>query len=182
MKIPLTRYSAWGALVLAITLWAGVGYFAWMITTAAEEHATRITAMEQEEVEGAAAIRLHALARDTKGARAALEGLSDSGIVEILDMIESLARETRIPIQIGQVPSISSPEGSIIHTATFTVEAQDSFTQVVQAIALLESFPIASSLDELRLERLPATDDKKARPWHLVAQMRFFTTADLSSL
>ncbi len=184
MHVPFTRYSSWVALAAAVALWAGVGYFAWMITSAAEEHAARIAGMEQEELEHAAALRLHALARDTEDARTKLEQLSDSDIVEILDIIESLARDTGVPIGIGQAPSISSTEASPVRVASFIIEAQGTFTQVAQAVALLESLPIPSHLDELQLERLPSAESGKSAKssWRVVTQIRFFTTADIPAI
>ncbi|MBI2612949.1 hypothetical protein HYW59_04055 [Candidatus Kaiserbacteria bacterium] len=183
MRIPFTRYSSWAALLGALVLSAGVGYFAWMITVAAEEHALKITSMEQEELEHASALRLHALARETKDARTRLEQLSDSDLVEILDTIESLARDTGIPIGIGQAPSISSTEASPIRVASFIIEAQGTFSQVAQVVALLESLPTPSSLDELQLERQGSVEGgKSAKSWHMVTQMRFFTTADIPAI
>lgn len=181
-KIPFTRYTSWLAFAVALALCAGVGYFAWMITAAAEEHSSKIASMEQEELESAAALRLHALARDTKDARTKLEQLSDADILEILDTIEALARDTGVPIQIG-APSISSNEASPVRTASFIIEAQGTFTQVAHVVALLESLPIPSALDELQLERLPSSEGSKpARSWHIVTQVRIFTTADIPTI
>lgn len=182
MNIPFSRYGSWLALLAAITLWAGVGYFAWMITAAAEEHSSKIASMEQEELESATALRLHALARDTKDERAKLEQISGADILEILDTIEALARDTGVPIQTG-APSISSNEASPVRVASFIVEAQGTFTQVAQAVALLESLPVPSALDELQLERTPDREGSKpARNWRVVTQVRIFTTADIPAI
>lgn len=182
MNIPFSRWGSWVALLAAFALWAGVGYFAWTIADAAEEHRAIIASMEQEELEHATALRLHALARETKDMRTRLEQISNSDLVEILDTIEALARDTRIPIGIGQAPSIVSTESSPIRIASFVIEAQGTFSQVVQVIALLETLPIPSTLDELQLEQQAGAEGKSAKSWHLVAQMRFFTTADIPAI
>ena len=125
------------------------------------------------------ALRLHALARETKDARTRLEQLSDSNLVEILDTIEGLSREVGVPVEIGQALSASSDPTSPITNASFVIEATGTFAQVIHAAALLESLPLPSSLEELHLELLPAARGRSS--WHMVVRLQFFTTADFSS-
>lgn len=179
MMSGLTRYSSWLVLLLAFATWSGVGYFAWVITAVAEEHAARIASVEQEKLEHESALRLHTLARETKEGRMQLDELAEQSIIEILDAVEAISKDARIPLEIGQAPSILANEAPIVKTASFAIESRGTFGQISQAIALLESFPIPSSVDELHIERLQSADVKAKGAWRLVARMRFFTTAEI---
>ncbi|MBI2610601.1 hypothetical protein HYW60_01540 [Candidatus Kaiserbacteria bacterium] len=184
LNILVTRYVSWLAFALALLLWAAVGYFAWTISAAAEEHRATIARMQEESAEHSSALRLHAIARETKEARAELEELSDADLLEILDTIEALARDTGIPIQIGQAPTIAASESSPLRTASFTIDSQGSFTQVAHVVAFLESLPLPSALDELQFERLGSPESgKSARSlWRVVTKVRFLTTADIPAI
>ncbi len=184
MNLIVTRYISYLTFLLAVLLWVGVFYFAWTISRAAEEHRAQIAGMERQSAEHSAALQLHALARATREERAKLEELSNADLLEILDTIEALARDTGISIQIGQAPSITGSESSPLRTASFTIEARGSFTQVAHVVAFLESLPIPSALDELQFERLPSPGSGKPDRslWRGVTKMRFLTTADIPAI
>lgn len=181
MHLPITRYITALTLFGALSFWAGIGYFAWKIAEAVEEHGSKIATMKAEEEGSAAALELHALARDTRDARVKLEELSDPDILEIYEMLENLSQYTGIPVHIAS-PTIAPTPTPPVRIATFIIEAQGTFAQVSHLLALLETFPIPSMVDEMQLGLLVREKSKAPNKWRLLAQINIFTTADIPSL
>ena len=182
---PVT-YLAWATFVILIFVTAGVVYLGWAVSSEESAQAERHVALEQMLQQQTSTIRLHSVARETKGAREKLENIMRTDVVEILDTIEAVARDTKIPIEIGQaVSSPSADPASLVHGATFVIQAEGSFSGVMHAAALLESLPIPSLISDLQFERLPpqSVGGGKGRrgSWRVVLRMRFLTTADVSS-
>jgi len=173
------KYLSYLALLGALLLWSGVAYFAWAISGEEAKRSERIANLEQESIQQSASLKLHALARDTKEDREALESITLVGINSILDGIEGVARDARIPIEIGQA-SAASDSATPLHTTSLTVDASGSFSQVTHAVALLEAFPVPSTIDQVQLERIENADNKKAA-WRAVVRMRVFTTGEIAS-
>ncbi|MBI4133277.1 hypothetical protein HY478_01555 [Candidatus Uhrbacteria bacterium] len=174
-------YGSWIVLLLALSLWGGI---AWGLSTVnsvhSEREAKRLEA-EQAAVLQSAALRLHALARETKSEREKLEGVAHSDILEILNTVEAIARDSKIPIHIGEaVSEVGSDSSSPLRSASFVIGASGSFSDLLHVVSLLESLPIPSSIADVHLERL--TELSKGAPqWRVVTRVRFFTTADISS-
>ncbi|MBI4093482.1 hypothetical protein HY417_00815 [Candidatus Kaiserbacteria bacterium] len=181
-KFSPSPYLSVGTLLLALLLWSGVLYFARTISAAAERHRADLAGMEQQTAEQATTLRFHALARETKDDRSHLDALSSFDLAEILDAIEALARDAGLPVEITQAPSITSSESSPIRTASFSIEAQGTFAEVARVVALLETMPIPSSLDEVRLERVAGEASTARRAWRAITTVRFLTTADIPAL
>src|SRR3989344_1658563 len=179
MHSPFAQQFSWIALAAAVALWVCVGYFVWTTFSASSERLSKLAATDQEVTKYTDVLRLRTLARETQDARARLEGAVSADVVEIIDSVDALAQDVGIPIKVGQALS-SSDISSPVHAATSVEEGAGSFAQVLHAVALLESLPIPSFLEELYLELLPAAPGKKSL-WHLVARIRFLTTSDISS-
>ena len=186
MRSFTTTYLPWVTTLVAIALWIGVGYFAWTIYSQEFLSAEKIADLDQGSVRQAAALRLHALVRDTKEERAKLESVARVDFIEMLEFIEQVGRDVGIPIEIGQ--AISAPDsgaGSRVRSVGFVVEGEGSFAKVMHAAALFEALPKPSFVDELQFEMIPASSagSKKSAVnlWHMVVRMRFISTADISS-
>src|SRR3989344_4859018 len=185
MRSLTTTYLPWITILVAIALWVGVGYFAWTIYSQEFLSAKKIADLDQELIQQAAALRLHALVRDTKEERAKLESVARVDIIEMLESVEQVGRDVGISIEIGQ--AISAPDsggGSKVRSVGFVVEGEGSFAKVMHAAALFEALPKPSFVDELQFEMIPASSagSKKsaASLWHLVVHMRFISTAEIS--
>src|SRR3989344_3752427 len=178
-------YLSWICLLAAVAAWAGAGYFAWTISARADARAERLAALEQESARHAAGLRLHALARETREARDALEGIARPGIIEMIESIEAAGRDAGISLEIGEAAFAPSDPAARTRTLAFTVEGGGTFSKVMHAAALLESLPLPSSVDDVQLENLPAGAAASGRSgagsWRLVIRIRFLTTADISS-
>lgn len=182
--IPTSISSYASALIamLALFVWGSVGYFAWTISAEAEAHRSTIAGMEQKTAEHAFALRLHALARETKNERLRLEEISRTDLAGILDGIERLSKDSGVSVEITQAPSISTVESSTMRVLSLSVETLGTFAQVARVVALLETMPIPSTVDELRFERTSGADGAARSSWRMIASVRFLTTADIPTL
>src|SRR3989344_2866512 len=147
-RLPVS-YLSWLTLAVAIVLWVGVGFAAWTISHEESARTVRMTQEEEESIQQAAMLRLHMLARETRGARTELENIAHRDVVEILDLIEGAGRDAGISVKIGESLSADSTSDAPFGSATFVVEASGTFAQVVHAAALFESLPAPSSLPQL---------------------------------
>ena len=186
MRSLSTTYFPWITFLAAIALWVGVGYFAWMIYAQTFLREEKIADLDQESIRPSAALRLHALVRDTKEESAELESIARVDIIDMVESVERVGRDVGIPIEIGQaISDPNSDSGSAVHSIGFVVEGEGSFAKVLHAAALFESLPQPSFVDEVQFEMTPAsaTGSKKstANVWHFVVRIRFISTAELSS-
>lgn len=175
---------AWGMLVVALACWVGVGYFAQSVVSLRSAQANALAALEKKFLEHAAVLRLHALVRDTKDARAQLEGIADNGVIATLELIEAVGRDTGVELQISQAGPGALEAESRTRSLAFVVQGEGTFARVMQTIALFESLPAPSAIDSVQLVYVPDNDaSTKARGdrWGAVIRLHFLTTSDLSS-
>lgn len=180
MHTSRIKYLSWAAFLAAICAWGLVGLCTWTIFAAKDARIFRNADSEQTALRQASALRTHALARDTKDVRAQLEAYAYLDVLSIVDTIESVKKDARVGIDIGQALSAGENATSLAHTVGFIVEARGSFSAITHAAALLQSLPIPSAVDQMQFERM---QDAAGSPnlWRLTARMRVFTTADISS-
>lgn len=168
--------------LLAVSVWCGVGYFAWTISAAAEAHHSEIAGMEQQTADRAFALRLHALARETKDERSRLDTLSHTSLNKILDAVEAITRDAGVRVEMVQAPSISRGDPSSMVVVSLSAEATGTFAQVTRVVALLETMSIPSTVDEVRFELAPVSGASARAPWRVIASVRVLTKADIPTL
>ena len=180
-----TVYASWFALFLALLLWVGVGYFSRAISVEESERALRKADVENASAAQTTALKLHALARETKPMREKLSDITRADAIEILHEIEGVARDSGIPIGIRQALTTSAPDSaSSLRSAAFVVETEGTFSEVIHAVALLDTLPAPSLINQLQLEKVSATAEaarKSGSRWRAVVHMNFLTTAEISS-
>jgi len=181
-----TTYVPWVVFATALLAWGFVGFFAWSLSHAEVARVAEEASVTQKTTQREAALRLHALVRDTKDARAALDSLAQTDVVSMVEALEAVGDATRAHIEIGQVLAGNflpgaSPEDTSVRAITVVVEAQGTFAMIVHTAALLYSLPVPSVVDQLQLDRLPKEADTSDGPWWLVARVRVLTTAEISS-
>lgn len=177
-----SSYFAWAALAVAILLWGAAIAFAWQIMEEEKVRDSLLLQVQEEEAQQAGALKLRGLARETEEGRAKLEAIADHDIVELLDIVENVSRDLKIPLKVGETLTAGPSDASTpLRSASFLVEAQGTFTQVAHAIAFLESLPLPSSLTEIHLEELPASASARSKvlQWRVVARLNILTTAEL---
>jgi len=181
----LTTYIAWILLAAALVAWVGVGFFAWTIAGEESDRVARIDLAETSSMKLNSAIRMRALALDTKAERAQLERFLDVDVVSVANQIEAAGKAAGVTLKLGTVASgrgqvVSG--GAAIKTVEFSVDAEGKFSALMRAAEFFEALPVVSSLVRLDIERVPSSGGAPgANSWRMNARIRVFTTSDISS-
>lgn len=181
---------AWAAVAAALAAWAVVFIYAAWISTQQSVRSSQTADVQSVSDREIAAVRLHALARDTQEQRTQLDTLARTDVIGVANMIDSIGRIAGVTLQIGGATPESAGQKagagtvSALHAVSFVVEADGSFSSLMHAAALLETLPSLSSIQSLEFEHAPLSADSgsaRSAPWHLTARIRTVTTADISS-
>ena len=175
-----TTYLAWLSIAGAVALAAGVGLLA---LTVEKNTAARVAhALEevQHSIRQANKIRAHALARETRLDRDALDVLVTNDVLQMIGVIERVGTDAGVRIEIGQ--SLAALPGTLeqpLNTVGFVVQADGSYAALLHAVELFHSLPYPSAVDQVQFEF--AEDEGKAGVWKLSVRLRFFTISELPS-
>ena len=186
MKIVSVTFGAWTVCILALLAWALIGFSVWSISNAKMDRISEDMSAEERVAEAEAALRLHALARNTKEERALLETFADVGIVSMVETLEKAGQDAGVALEIGQVvadtalPS-ASPAAPTIRPIVISVRAQGTFPRLFHLVELLHLLPVPSSIEQIQFEHLPDGVDPKKGEWQLSARIRILTIAAISS-
>ena len=189
MRMRNIGVLAWIAVAAALVLWTAVVMYDSWISAQLEARSSQTTDVQTTSERDIAAVRLHALARDTENQRAQLDSLTHADVISVADTIEGIGKISGVQLKIGAATPESTAqkksEGktAALNVVGFVIEADGTFAAVMQAAALLESLPILSSIQNLEFERVMAFSDSKSAKstWHLTARIRVVTAADISS-
>ncbi len=179
---------AWSVAVLALIAYLAVGWFGWTISRQESDRAANFANAQDEYARQAQAARLHAAVADTVSQRQALEGLIPSDILSVAGMLADAGTSAGVSLQLSNALPESAPSSSDanpIYVVGFDIQAQGSFSALMRAIAILETLPIAASVERFDVQ----TNDSGATPsssasgaaWHMSAYIRALTTAPISS-
>ncbi len=174
-----TSIVSWITLLAAVSLWGAVGFFAWTLMGTFDARAAASVDTEAADARQAANLRLHATARDTKDARAALENIGTVGIVAVVDAIDAVGKDAGVKLTLGQSLSAAPDNKAPLHSVDFVVEANGSFETVVHVAKLLSLLPIPSAVDQFQFGQIPNTD-KGPVLWRVVVHMHALTSSDVS--
>ena len=178
---------AWGMVAAAMFAWILAAMFAWTIFAEESQRNWRIGDAEEAAARETAALRLHALARDTKNAREQLAALTEADVLGIANMIESVGKSTGVKIKInGAEPESDRQDASTkvqtLNAVNFLVETEGTFASLMHTASLFENLPAISVVQSLEFERLQTSDsiDKNKKPlWRLIARIKVMTTAGI---
>lgn len=178
-------YIAGALLALTALAWTGVALFARAIGDAEAARVVDIQTNQQSSTARGALARMHAIARDTAGDRARLDQLLTVDVVKAATLLRNVGKITRVDVTLsGALPEASPPEapsGPQIHAVGFSVQANGTFKALMRTAQLLETLPLASSVDRLDIQRPQSPEGKNAGEWHMNAYIRVFTTSAVSS-
>jgi hypothetical protein len=185
MSIRPIALFAWLTVTAALVAWGAFAMFARNIISQEREIKSRATDTEMVAARESAALRLHALVRDTKNAREELDGLAKSEVLEVADAIESVGKFARVKVKIGGATPESSAQQldgiPSLRALDFRVEAEGAFAALMHAVLLFENLPALSSIQNLEFTRIESdgTAAKTKIPiWRLSVRIRVMTTAD----
>ena len=176
-------YIAWTTVALALSAWAGVGFFAWTILNQESDRAGSVRATQESSEKGAAAMRTHSLAQETAYERTQLATLFNVDVVSAATLIESVGKASGVEVRLGGAQPESAPpttSGPDVQAVGFVVEANGKFAALMRAAQLFETLPIPSVLTRVDIEQGPSTDGASG-VWHMSAYIRVLTTSNTSS-
>ena len=171
------------SVILALTAWGLVGYFAWTI---AEDEGKRVADGREAQlaaIQNAQAVRTHALALDAAQDGAKLRSLLDLDVVSVSNMIEEAGRAAGVKVKLGnaQPERGAASDGPAIRALGFIVTGEGRFQDLLHAARLFETLPIPSSVTRLDIERSPSSSGGAPSLWHMNVYIRVLTTSDISS-
>lgn len=181
MRMNRYSYMAAGTLLAAVASWCLAGYLAWDIASQRAARETTAIDLQQESVQEAAGIRLHALVQATETQRNLLATAADVSIVEAANAIEEAGAGLGIDMRLsGALPEGGSAasDGPSVQPVGFVVGADGSFARLMQALRLFETLPFPSEVERFDIERVPGSEGL----WHLNIYLRVLTAATAATL
>lgn len=178
-----TTLISWLMLGIAGLSWCGVAYGSMWLEASARERGSIAKTAEQKAEEAAHLARLKTIASETLFERDQLNALAAPDIVSIANAIEEAGRDIGVEARVSSaVPSGTAtalPDGSSIQGLAFFVQAEGTFSGVVQLVRVLESFPGFSSISRFELDRPQSSG--ATRPWRTSVRLEILTTSDIAS-
>ena len=176
-----TFFIAGIALIGSLVAWAGVGYFATIITDARTARVADITNAQQADENAASTLRFKALVEDTKPSRDALDLRTHLDVVSIVNLLEATGKSAGATLQVRSAQPERGGADKTISVIGFVIEAQGSFVSIIQTLHLLETLPLAAGIEQVEIDHVPETTTKNDAPWHLSVHLKIITTALTSS-
>lgn len=176
-------YIAWLVVVLALSACAGVAYFAWTIAQDKKDRIEILASTQETSLRQAAAARIHALVTDTVSQRKELEGLLPPDVLSVAGLIRDAGVAAGVALELSNAlpETPSSSDVSPVHAIGFLVQAKGSFPALMRAIAILETLPVAVSVQRFDIERTSAGGGVASNTsWHMSVYIRALTTALVS--
>lgn len=161
---------AWGMLVLALAAWGALGYFIMRVQGDRAEYASASALAEEASARGGERARLHSTILGTEIERAAIESLVNVTILDAVETIEKAAKEAGASdVKIGEASQGTAAQK--LSSVSFTVTASGSFIAVMRTIALFETLPLPSTVEQFELAKSGTT-------WRLTARLRVTLAAE----
>jgi len=171
--------------VFAAVLWIGVLWFASSLLAQERSIAARIAAKRQAAVELNSGSTALAIAASTEAGRTQLRKVFNRDLLSLAGLIGAAGQDAGVTLTVSNVtpgPSPSIRRGSPLHPAklTFSTAAEGTFSQLMTALALLETLPAASQVTQVQLSRATGAESSST-PWTLNANIDIITGASVSS-
>jgi len=184
MNTRYVGFASWISLVVAILSWCGVGFLLFTVFQMQSERAAYMADIAASNLQEGQAAQLRILARETEPDRQSLDTIADVDLLSAVNLIESVnATGTSVHVTSAQ-PVKTAPKGSQqISQVDLTANAQGSFASVMRIARMLETLPLATTVQEMDISRAPVDPNAKsaAATWSLNVRLSFYTTSALSS-
>ena len=178
-------YIAWLLLGVAVLAWTATGWFSWTISSVEAQRANDIEEAQRSSAQQNTVVRIHALVQDTTAQRAELDQLLTTDVVSAANTLKGIGSAAGVKVTLsGAVPETSSDPTSAnsnIQVVGFSLQADGTFAALMRVEQLLETLPLASSVDRVDLQRTPSQAGAQSGTWHMEAFVRVLTTAPISS-
>lgn len=179
MYLRTFRWSAWGMLALVVLLWCAALYAAYRLSDMKNDLLLLRADAAQALEKSAAAARVSALVSQTAAERQELSARTQLDLLHVVDMIEAAGKDAGVSLNIGNASPLSGSRDALPGTLTpvaFVVQADGAFSNLVRAVALLETLPLPVALGDVEWERESSASGR--RTWHLTAHLTVFTSTE----
>ena len=178
-------YIAAGLMVIALLAWTGVVLFAQSIGDAETARVIDTQNIQQSSTQQSALVRMHAIAADTVQDRARLDQLLTIDVGSAATMLRGVGKATKVTVKLsGALPEASppaSPSGPHIQAVGFALQADGTFAALMRTAQLLETLPLASSVERFDIQRSQVPGGVGSDVWHMDVYLIVLTTATISS-
>ena len=167
---------------VALMAWVGVFFFLLHIHAADDSTLKLIRTLQSARSSEESQSQMQSLIASTRDNRAHLQDLLSIDVITLANLVEGAGHDAGVDLQVSN----ATPEGQVqlskgspltMSAVGFLVNAEGSFSHVLQALALLEALPIPSTIEDVTLVR---SEDTKST-WELHAHIRILTTLPVSS-
>jgi hypothetical protein len=173
------------ALGIAIISWCAVAFFLFVIVQMQSERAQYIEDAAAANLQQGQTAQLRILARETESDRASLDAIANVDVVSAVNFIESVqASGTVVHVTEAQPVKIAVKANTQqMNVIDLSTHAEGSFSSLMRVAQLLETLPLATTVQEVDVSRAPVNPGAKstAATWSLNMRLRFYTTATLST-
>ena len=180
-----TTFFAWIVFLSAVCAWAGVGCFAYYISSLESAHTASIQSSQKSAAEAAQVSYLHKVVSSTADERAQLDSITMVDPSALANMVNTAGTSTGVDLKISNASAgnVSSVDGkTAAQTFSFLVTSQGSFSSVMYAAALLESLPVPSSVLQYTITHSSDTAGAaKGGGWQMNAQVQILSTSNTAS-
>ncbi len=180
-------YLAWALLAAAVAAWCAVGFLVASIQSAVALHQTQVSQAGYSSSLNSQVSGLRALIAATATNRAELNAIAVVDPASLADMITSAGESSGIHIAITDAnslsgaPTIPTAGASPTQAFSFIANSTGSFASMMYAVALLESLPAPSVVQQFQLTESPNAPGAPAgKPlWQMNAQIKVVTASAL---
>ena len=172
-------YGGLALLTAALLLWGGALYFAWNIQEDEQGRATERADREVQGAKAAIAVRTHALVLDTEDERVLIDRMLNVELLSVADMIEDVGKNTGTGLRVRSASPQNVSEGAPLIEVKFVVEGMGKFSSLMQALRLLETLPIPSTIDGIDIDKSESSGPGDS--WRISVSIRVFSNPAVSS-
>ena len=185
MKSNSLTIGSWAALLFAILAWCGVALLAYELVQMQSERAAYLSNAAAANFQQGQAARLLALVRETETDRAVLWNAASIDLLTAVNAIESLSSpNVRVRVTDAQAEKAAVKSStSTVDAVMLNVTAEGPFSALMNIMQLLETMPLATTIQGMGVSRAPVDLSEKSTNiiWTLNVRVRFLTSAQLPS-
>lgn len=168
--------NSWILLTAAVISCAAVVGFGWYLDAQVASQREAAKAARSAESQRVADLRMGVMAKESADDRRQLDTVLAADVITVADIIERAGTAAGVPLTLNNAVPENAQKGGNVHAVAFSVEASGKFPAILRVAQLLETIPMASSIESLELSRTAGSAQ-----WQLNATIRVLTTVNISS-
>lgn len=172
------------ASALAVCAWGGVAFFIQVIHAREVATAKAIADARQEHVSEESRGQMVSVFESTAAGRQYLTDILNVDLLALADRVTAVGADAGVALRVSNATPENKPltkkgaAASALSVVHLTIDAEGSFEKLFNALALLESLPIPSKIEEVNFTR---ADDTSDTPWSMKVRMRVLTALPINS-